>query len=176
MDVVCLGELLVDLFPAEVGRPLAQVSSFRPVPGGAPANVAVAASRLGAKAGVIGFSKAWRELAEDKAVNTRGFDEALEAMRKLDYPAFGIPADEVNSVATVVRPYEAVRGPSSSSANSPKKSVGPKTLTTACTRLSGRSGWAGSSRPSSGSVTPSIRARWAPAEKPIAPIRSGSTP
>jgi len=30
---VCLGELLVDMFPAEVGRGLAEVSAFRPVPG-----------------------------------------------------------------------------------------------------------------------------------------------
>ncbi|MCL6429579.1 MAG: carbohydrate kinase [Anaerolineae bacterium] len=54
MDVVCLGELLIDLFPAEVGRPLAEVSAFRPVPGGAPANVAVAATRLGLRAGFVG--------------------------------------------------------------------------------------------------------------------------
>ncbi len=54
MDVVCLGELLVDLFPAEIGRALAAVSSFRPVPGGAPANVAVAAARLGLTSAFIG--------------------------------------------------------------------------------------------------------------------------
>lgn len=45
MDLVCLGELLVDMFPAEVGRGLAEVSAFRPVPGGAPTNVAVAAAQ-----------------------------------------------------------------------------------------------------------------------------------
>ncbi|MFB0546897.1 MAG: PfkB family carbohydrate kinase, partial [Anaerolineae bacterium] len=49
MDIVCLGELLVDMFPAELGRRLNEVSAFRPIPGGAPANVAVAAARLGAK-------------------------------------------------------------------------------------------------------------------------------
>ena len=36
IDIVCLGELLVDMFPAEMGRGLAEVSGFRPVPGGAP--------------------------------------------------------------------------------------------------------------------------------------------
>jgi fructokinase len=54
MDVVCLGELLIDMFPAEVGRSLVAVSAFRPKPGGAPANVAVAAARLGARSAFIG--------------------------------------------------------------------------------------------------------------------------
>ncbi len=54
MDITCLGELLVDMFPAETGRRIADVSAFRPVPGGAPANAAVAAARLGAKSAFIG--------------------------------------------------------------------------------------------------------------------------
>jgi fructokinase len=54
MDIVCLGELLIDMFPAEMGRPLAEVSAFRPKPGGAPANVAVAARRLGKASAFIG--------------------------------------------------------------------------------------------------------------------------
>jgi fructokinase len=54
MDVVCLGELLVDMFPAEVGRSLTEVTAFRPKPGGAPANVAVAAARLGADSAFVG--------------------------------------------------------------------------------------------------------------------------
>jgi fructokinase len=54
MDIVCLGELLVDFFPLDIGKPLLEVSSFRPVPGGAPANVAVAAAHLGRKSAFIG--------------------------------------------------------------------------------------------------------------------------
>ncbi|MBP8949845.1 MAG: sugar kinase, partial [Candidatus Promineofilum sp.] len=54
MDVVCLGELLIDLFPAEVGRRLVEVSAFHPKPGGAPVNVAVAARRLGLASAFIG--------------------------------------------------------------------------------------------------------------------------
>ena len=38
IDIICLGELLVDMFPAELGRRLADVSAFQPKPGGAPAN------------------------------------------------------------------------------------------------------------------------------------------
>jgi fructokinase len=54
MDIVCLGEVLIDMFPAELGRRLAEVSAFHPKPGGAPANVAVAAARLGARSAFIG--------------------------------------------------------------------------------------------------------------------------
>ncbi len=54
MDIVCLGELLMDMFPVEVGRPLTAVLAFRPVPGGAPANAAVAAARLGAHSAFVG--------------------------------------------------------------------------------------------------------------------------
>jgi fructokinase len=54
MDLICLGELLVDMAPAELGRSLADVSAFFPKPGGAPANVAVAAARIGAKTAFIG--------------------------------------------------------------------------------------------------------------------------
>jgi fructokinase len=54
LDILSLGELLIDMFPAEVGQGMAEVTAFRPKPGGAPANVAVAASRLGARAGFIG--------------------------------------------------------------------------------------------------------------------------
>jgi fructokinase len=54
MDIVCLGELLMDMLPAEVGRSLVEVTAFYPKPGGAPANVAVAATRLGARSAFIG--------------------------------------------------------------------------------------------------------------------------
>jgi fructokinase len=54
MDLVCLGELLIDLFPAETGRRLVEVSAFHPKPGGAPGNVAVAARRLGLTSAFIG--------------------------------------------------------------------------------------------------------------------------
>src|SRR5262245_9407961 len=53
-DVLCLGELLIDLVPEPAGSPLDQSRSFRIAPGGAPANVAVALTRLGARAGFIG--------------------------------------------------------------------------------------------------------------------------
>ena len=54
MDIVCLGELLIDMLPTELGRGVAEVSAWLPKPGGAPANVAVAASRLGAESAFVG--------------------------------------------------------------------------------------------------------------------------
>lgn len=53
-EVLCLGELLIDLVPEPSGSPLGQAQTLRIAPGGAPANVAVALTRLGTGAGFIG--------------------------------------------------------------------------------------------------------------------------
>jgi fructokinase len=73
-----LGEVLIDLFPAEIGRPLLQVSAFRPIPGGAPANVAVALARLGVPSAFIGkvgddpFGRHLAEVLRGEGVNVQG--------------------------------------------------------------------------------------------------------
>ncbi len=78
MDLVTLGELLIDMFPAETGKRLTDVSAFLPKPGGAPANVAVAAARLGASTAFIGkvgqdfFGEFLREVLKRERVETRG--------------------------------------------------------------------------------------------------------
>ena len=78
MDIVSLGEILIDLFPVEVGRKLAEVSAFYPKPGGACANVAVAAARLGKKSAFIGkvgddaFGHMLIETLKHNKVETRG--------------------------------------------------------------------------------------------------------
>lgn len=78
MTIVTLGEALIDMFPAEVGRPLVQVTAFYPKPGGAPANVAVAASRLGAKSAFVGkvgddaFGHHLIDILAEQGVETRG--------------------------------------------------------------------------------------------------------
>jgi fructokinase len=85
MDIVCLGELLVDMFPAELGRRLVEVSAFRPKPGGAPANVAVAAARLGAQSAFIGkvgdeaFGHHLAEVLRREGVDVRGMRFDKEA-------------------------------------------------------------------------------------------------
>jgi len=83
MDIVTLGELLIDMFPAKVGQRFGEVEAFTPKPGGAPANVAVAAHRLGAQTAFIGkvgqdpFGDSLKKVLDDEGVETRGlrFDE-----------------------------------------------------------------------------------------------------
>lgn len=78
MDFVTLGELLIDMFPAETGRRLVEVSAFSPKPGGAPANVAVAGARLGAQTAFIGkvgadfFGESLADVLKKENVDTRG--------------------------------------------------------------------------------------------------------
>lgn len=78
MRLVTLGEILIDMFPAEIGRRLVEVSAFHPKPGGAPANVAVAARRLGASSAFIGkvgddaFGHYLIEALRREGVETRG--------------------------------------------------------------------------------------------------------
>lgn len=97
MDLVCLGELLVDMFPTEYGKGLAEVSAFRPVPGGAPANVAVAAVRLGAASAFIGkvgddpFGRHLAATLEREGVNVRGLRFDPNARTSLAFIALPDP-------------------------------------------------------------------------------------
>ncbi|MBW4521820.1 MAG: carbohydrate kinase [Scytolyngbya sp. HA4215-MV1] len=52
--VLCLGEVLFDCLADQPGLPLEQVQSWTAYPGGAPANVACALTKLGTTAGFIG--------------------------------------------------------------------------------------------------------------------------
>jgi len=78
MDIVTLGELLIDMFPSQIGLSLVDVPAFHPKPGGAPANVAVAASRLGKQSAFIGkvgddaFGHFLVDTLAQEGVNTRG--------------------------------------------------------------------------------------------------------
>jgi fructokinase len=95
MDIVCLGEVLIDMFPAELGRSLAEVSAFQPKPGGAPANVAVAAKRLGADSAFIGkvgdddFGHHLAAILQQEGVNVSGMrydDEARTGIAFIAMP------------------------------------------------------------------------------------------
>lgn len=93
IDVTCLGEALIDMFSVEVGRPLTEVSAFYPMPGGAPANLAVAVARQGASSAFIGkvgddpFGHHLAVTLAQQGVETRGmrFDE--EARTGLNFHA-----------------------------------------------------------------------------------------
>lgn len=54
VDIICLGELLIDFISIDRDASLIESSGFRKYPGGAPANVAVGAVKLGVKSGFIG--------------------------------------------------------------------------------------------------------------------------
>ena len=54
VEVVCLGEALIDFIPLEKGVSLMEVSGFRKAPGGAPANVAAGLSKLGNPSAFLG--------------------------------------------------------------------------------------------------------------------------
>ncbi len=54
VDVVCMGEALVDFLPASRGQRVREVKTWHPCLGGAPANVSVGLARLGAKAALVG--------------------------------------------------------------------------------------------------------------------------
>jgi 5-dehydro-2-deoxygluconokinase len=52
-DVITMGRVSVDLYPEQIGVPLARVKTFAKSLGGSPTNVAVAAARLGARAAAV---------------------------------------------------------------------------------------------------------------------------
>jgi fructokinase len=76
-DIVCLGELLID-FVATATGPLRDAPGFVKAAGGAPANVAVAAARLGRTAAFLGavgqdeFGNFLRDQLESNRVDVRG--------------------------------------------------------------------------------------------------------
>lgn len=75
-DIVSVGEILIDM--TEIGKNEKGSSLFAANPGGAPANVAVAASRLGAKTAFIGktgndpLGQGLRNVLEKNGVDTAG--------------------------------------------------------------------------------------------------------
>lgn len=74
-DIICLGEVLIDFLPVQSGVALSEVTEFKRVPGGAPANVAVGAAKLGLSSAFMGrvgddiFGKFLVKTLEDNQVN-----------------------------------------------------------------------------------------------------------
>ena len=122
MRIVCLGELLLDMFASETGKDFSTVSAFLPVPGGAPANVAVAVSRLGIASAFIGkvgddpFGRKLAAVLAENGVETGGMLFDTAARTTLNFMT--IP--DVNTVVTffyrnpgadmLLRPEELDRG------------------------------------------------------------------
>lgn len=83
IDIMTVGEILIDMTQTRVGEN--GVRQYAANPGGAPANVAVAAARLGARTGFIGkvgkdvFGQDLRRVLEENHVSTEGLCETGEA-------------------------------------------------------------------------------------------------
>jgi 5-dehydro-2-deoxygluconokinase len=77
LDLITIGRVGVDLYPEQIGVPLAKVRTFAKSLGGSPTNVAVAAARLGHRSAVVtkvgddGFGLYVREALEGFGVDTR---------------------------------------------------------------------------------------------------------
>ncbi|PKA56263.1 Fructokinase-1 [Apostasia shenzhenica] len=76
--VVSFGEMLVDFVPTVAGVSLAEASAFVKAPGGAPANVAIAVSRLGGRSAFVGkvgdddFGRMLSEVLKENGVSIDG--------------------------------------------------------------------------------------------------------
>ncbi|MGB3788133.1 MAG: carbohydrate kinase [Phormidesmis sp.] len=88
---VCLGEILVECFTEQKGVPGHQVTSWIPLPGGAPANVACALAKLGSSADFVGaigkdaWGDALAQLLLDMGVGARGLQRRLKAPTRRVY-------------------------------------------------------------------------------------------
>ena len=92
LDLLCLGELLIDFVPVPAGLSLARARRLALAPGGAPANVAVAARRLGLKTGFIG------------KVGDDAFGRLLRdvlARQHIDLTLFGLTRDSSTRLAFI---------------------------------------------------------------------------
>jgi fructokinase len=83
--VLCLGEILFDFLSDQPGLPYAQVTSWTPYPGGAPANVACALAKLGTDSGFVGcvgrddWGDILVQLLQETGVNVEGVQRHLTA-------------------------------------------------------------------------------------------------
>lgn len=97
--VIGLGEALIDLF-AEPGVALREADRLRPVPGGAPANVAVKLAHLGVDVGLVSkvgqdeFGILLRNILEQAGVDTAHVESTPEAPTMLAVVATPSPTEQ----------------------------------------------------------------------------------
>ena len=90
MDILTIGEVLIDL--TQTGKDARGIPQFAANPGGAPANLAVAAARLGAQTAFIG------------KVGADAFGRYLKevlAENKVDVSGMAVDADHPTTMAVV---------------------------------------------------------------------------
>ncbi|XP_026460430.1 fructokinase-2-like [Papaver somniferum] len=77
-EIVCFGEMLIDFVPNESGVSLAESAGFLKAPGGAPANVACAITKLGGSSAFIGkfgedeFGHMLVDVLKENGMNSEG--------------------------------------------------------------------------------------------------------
>lgn len=95
IDVLCMGELLIDFVASEPGLDVSEASAFIKNPGGAPANVAVGLSRLGRRAAFAGkvgddpFGHYLAGVLEENGVDIRGVVYDSRARTALAFVSLG---------------------------------------------------------------------------------------
>lgn len=117
--VICLGEVLMDLF-AEAGVALGEATVLYPLPGGAPANVAVALARLGVAVGFVGvvgadhYGDALRARLATEGVDTTYLASDRRAPTMLALVASPSPTEQhfalYHGANTLLRPEALPRG------------------------------------------------------------------
>lgn len=82
---ICLGEILIDCFAEQSGLPRSEVTSWAPLPGGGPANVACGLAKLGDSVDFVGavgrdhWGDALVKLLADVGVGHQGVQRRLKA-------------------------------------------------------------------------------------------------
>jgi fructokinase len=98
-QVLCIGELLFDYLANQSGRSLTEVESWTPYPGGAPANVATALSKLGTPAAYLGCvgqdpdGDTLAHLLKSLAVNLEGLQRHPQAPTRRVYVTRSLEGD-----------------------------------------------------------------------------------
>ncbi len=91
MSVICMGELLIDFVAMQTGVEVGEAETFKKAPGGAPANVAAAAARLGMDAAFLGqvgddsFGHYLAGVLREEGVNISGLRFTSEARTALAF-------------------------------------------------------------------------------------------
>jgi fructokinase len=97
MDIICIGEALIDFLAVQSGTRFRDVTEFRRVAGGAPANVAVGTAKLGKKSAFIGrvgrdeFGFYLRDMIAGNGVNVEQLQYDDEARTGLAFIALPTP-------------------------------------------------------------------------------------
>jgi fructokinase len=97
IDIICIGEVLIDFFATQSGVRFREVEEFRRIAGGAPANVAVGASRLGRNTAFIGrvgsdeFGFYLRDILAENKVNVEMLQFDMKARTGLAFISLPSP-------------------------------------------------------------------------------------